>query len=47
MRKAHRGKGRRRRASRQRRAALTAFCVALAAIMLGLIGYVVHWYLDL
>ena len=45
MKKGHRsGK---RRGRRQRRYALTAFCVALAVIMLGLIGYVAYWYLNL
>ena len=40
-----RGKGRR-RANRQRRAALTAFCVALVGIMLALSAYVIHWYAN-
>ena len=38
---------RRRRASSEKRAALTAFSVALVAIMLGLIGYVAYWYMNL
>ncbi len=48
MKKGHRGKaGRRRRANRPRRYALTAFCVALVAIMLALAAYIAHWYLNL
>ncbi len=34
------------RARRQRRAALTAFCVALALMILGLSGYVGWWYVN-
>lgn len=40
---ANRARGRKRR---QRRAALTAFCVALALIMLGLSAYVGWWYVN-
>ena len=38
------GKGRRRR---QRNIALTAFCVALVAIMLGLCAYIAYYYINL
>ena len=40
---ANRARGRKRR---QKRAALTAFCVALALIMLGLSAYVGWWYVN-
>lgn len=39
-------KGPRGRARRQKRAALTAFCVALALVMLGLSAYVGWWYVN-
>ena len=47
MRKAQRGRNRRRRARRRNNVVLTAFCVALVAIMLGLIVYVFQWYFNL
>ena len=48
MKKGHRGKaGRRKRANRPKRYALTAFCVALVAIMLALGIYIAQWYLNL
>ncbi len=41
------GKGRgHRRANRQRHIALTAFCVALVAIMLALAAYIAYWYVN-
>lgn len=46
MKKGHRQKNSG-RSRRTHRAALTAFCVALVAIMLGLGGYIAHWYLNL
>lgn len=36
----------RRRAKQPKQVALTTFCIVLAAIMLGLCGYVLHWYLN-
>ena len=42
----HGGARSHRRANRQRRIALTAFCVALAVIMLALAGYIVYWYVN-
>ena len=46
MKREHR-EGHRRRHKRQRSVALTAFCVALAAILLGMGIYVAQWYLNL
>ncbi len=48
MKKGYRSKSkRRRRANRPRHYVLTAFCVALVAIMLALGVYIAHWYLNL
>ena len=48
MKQKHSGTARRRRrANRQKRVALTAFCFALVAIMLALGIYIIRWYVNL